>query len=192
LMAAAGRLEDAVREAERSRDDEPLVPERHVNLGMVRYYARDFNGALADMEQALTLAPTFALAFVGKGRVFAALGRDDEAADSLQRAIAISPNPGYFALLGGIYAQAGRSVELNETLATLRGLEAKGTFVSIDNYGYIAAYQGRLDEAFRLVDQAITRRMTNVLWLAVDARADAMRGDPRFDRLLARMGLVSR
>jgi hypothetical protein len=64
--------------------------------------------------------------------------------------------------------------------------------VSIDNYGYIAAYQGRLDEAFRLVEEAINRRMTNVVWLAVDGRADGLRRDPRFDQLIARMGLVSR
>ena len=78
------------------------------------------------------------------------------------------------------------------SLATLRAFESAGTFVSIDNYGYIAAYQGRLDEAFRLVDEAITRRMTNVVWLAVDARADAMRRDSRFDQLRARMGSISR
>ena len=69
LLAAAGSLEEAIREAERSRDGEPLVPERHVNLGMVRYYARDFERGLADMEQALKLAPNFGLAFIGKGRI---------------------------------------------------------------------------------------------------------------------------
>ena len=38
------------REARAARDREPLVPERHTNLGMVRYYARDFNAALAEMD----------------------------------------------------------------------------------------------------------------------------------------------
>ncbi len=192
LLAAAGSLEEAIREAERSRDGEPLVPERHVNLGMVRYYARDFERGLADMEQALKLAPNFGLAFIGKGRILAALGRYDAAAENVRQAIAISPNPAYFALLGLVYAQAGRSTELNEVMATLRAFESAGTFVSIDNYGYIASYQGRMDEAFRLVDEAITRRMTNVVWLAVDARADAMRRDSRFDQLRARMGSISR
>ena len=42
------------------------------------------------------------------------------------------------------------------------------------------------------MDEAIKRRMTNVLWLAVDPRADALRGDPRFDRLITRMGLLAR
>ena len=192
LLAAAGRLDEAIREAERSRNGEPLVPERHVNLGMIRYYARDFQPALADIEQALKLSPNFGLAFIGRGRIFAALGRYDDAVHNLRQAIAISANPGPYALLGMVYAQAGQSTELNEVMARLRAFEAEGAFVSDDNYGYIAAYQGRLDEAFRLVDEAITRRMTGVVWLAVDARADAMRSDPRFERLVSRMPFVSR
>ena len=192
LLAAAGRLNEAIREAERSRNGEPLVPERHVNLGMIRYYARHFDPALADMEQALKLSPNFGLAFIGKGRIFAALGRYDDAAHNVRQAIAISANPEYYALVGMVYAQAGQSTELNDVMARLRAFESEGAFVSADNYGYIAAYQGRLDEAFRLVDEAITRRMTGVVWLAVDARADAMRSDPRFERLVARMPFVSR
>jgi hypothetical protein len=31
--------------------------------------------------------------------------------------------------------------------------------------------------------------MTNVLWLAVDPWADPLRSDPRFDDVVARMGL---
>ena len=192
LLAAVGRLDEAIREAERSRNGEPLVPERHVNLGMIRYYARHFDPALADMEQALRLSPGFGLAFIGKGRIFAALGRYDEAAHNVRQAIAISANPGHYALLGMVYAQAGQSTELNDVMARLRAFESEGAFVSDDNYGYIAAYQGRLDEAFRLVDEAITQRMTSVVWLAVDARADAFRRVPRFDPLVSRMPIVSR
>jgi hypothetical protein len=34
--------------------------------------------------------------------------------------------------------------------------------------------------------------MTNVLWLAVDPRADVLRADPRFNALVLRLGLVAR
>lgn len=192
VYAAAGRLPEALKEAERARDDEPLVAERHANLGIIRYYARDFENAIADYDRALQLSPTFAVGLIGRGRTLAALGRFDEAVESIERAIAASPNAAYFALLALVHAQAGRAGDVAAALDRLRGFEANGTFVSIDNYGYIAAYQGRLDEAFRLVEEAMNRRMTNVLWLAVDARADAMRGDPRFDRLVSRLGLESR
>jgi TolB-like protein/Flp pilus assembly protein TadD len=192
VLAAAGRLTEAVSEAELARDQEPLVPERHTNLGMVRYYARDFVGGLTEMDRALAIAPDYALGYHGRGRVLAALGRYDEAIDSLRKALAISDNAGWWATLGVIYAKAGRTSDVNSVLQRLRAFELKGIFVSVDQYAYIAAHQGRFDDAFRLIETAIDRRMTNVLWLAVDPRADALRNDPRFDRLVARMGLVSR
>ena len=71
-------------------------------------------------------------------------------------------------------------------------MQASGVFVSADNYAYIAGHQGQFDDAFRWLEEAIDRRMTNVVWLAVDPRADVLRADPRFDRLVARMGFVSR
>lgn len=192
LLAAAGRLPEAVGEGEIARDQEPLVPERHTNLGMVRYYARDFSGGLAEMDRALEIAPDDGLGHHGRGRILAALGRHDEAIDSLRKALAISDNAGWWATLGVTYAKAGRSSDLDAVLRRLRAFEQNGTFVSVDQYAYIAAHQGRFDDAFRLVEEAIDRRMTNVLWLAVDPRADVLRNDPRFDRLIARMSLVSR
>jgi serine/threonine-protein kinase len=192
LLAAAGRLDEAVAEAEQARDLEPLVAARHGALGMTRYYARDFTRALADLDKAIVIAPQSAVDYVGRGLVFAATNRDADAIDSVRKALAISENPGWVALLGTIYAKAGRAADVATVIQRLRGFEQQGVFVSLDNYAYIAAHQGRLDEAFRLVGEAIDRRMTNVLWLAVDPRVDVLRADPRFNQQIARMGLVTR
>ena len=40
------------------------------------------------------------------------------------------------------YAMAGRTAEVERGEARLRALEAQGTFVSVDNYAYIAANRG--------------------------------------------------
>jgi len=192
LLAAQGRLDEAVREAEQARDDEPLVADRYATLGVVRYYARDFDRSLVEYEKALAIAPDLVAALIGRARLLLALGRLDQAAASAGQAIAISPNPGFLATLALVNAAANRQDVVDENLRQLRVLEKQGRFVSVDNYAYIQAHRGRLDDAFRLVEEAIDRKMTNVLWLAVDPRADLLRGDPRFDRLIRRMGLISR
>jgi TolB-like protein/Tfp pilus assembly protein PilF len=192
LLAARGRLPEAITEATTARDQEPLVPDRHGVLGMVHYYARDWSAALADMDRALALAPQFAVAHLGKGLVLGASGKSDEAMASIQRALSIADNPGWLAALGVTCARAAAAPCVAETVQRLRRLEAGGAFVSIDNYAYIDGYQHQFDDAFRLLNEAVDRRMTNVLWLAVDPRADALRDDPRFERVIARMGLVSR
>lgn len=191
LLAARGRLDEAIREARLARDQEPLVADRHGVLGMVRYYARDWTAAIESMDQAIALAPRFGAAHLGKGLALAAAGRPDEAMASIQRALSIADNAGWVAALGVTCARAGDPCA-NEAVRRLRQFEARGAFVSIDNYAYIAAYQHRLDDAFRLLNEAVDRRMTNVLWLAVDPRADALRNDPRFAAVVERMGLISR
>lgn len=191
VLAAAGRLPDAVREAERARNDEPMVPDRHANLGIIRYYARDFVRALDEYDRALAMSPAFGVAHVGRGRTLMALNRDEEAIESFRRAIAASPNPGWLALLATAYAKTHQLVELEDTVRRLRALEAEGSFVSLDNYAYIAGYRGQFDEAFRWLEQAIARRMTNVLWLAVDPRADVLRADRRFQDVVDRMRVVA-
>jgi tetratricopeptide (TPR) repeat protein len=121
-----------------------------------------------------------------------ALNRDDEAIESFQRAVAISPNPGWVAPLAAVYAKTNRAADLERVLGRLRALEAEGSFVSVDHYAYIAGYRGEFDEAFRWLEQAVARRMTNVLWLAVDPRADVLRGDRRFNEVVERMNVVER
>ena len=192
LLAARGRLQEAITEAQTARDREPMVPERHGVLGMVHYYARDWPAALKDMERALVLNPQFAVAHLGKGLVVGASGQPDEAVASIQRALAIAENPGWVAALGVTCARAAMAPCTSGALQRLRELERQGAFVSIDQYAYIAGFRNEFDEAFRLLDEAVDRRMTNVMWLAVDPRADPLRNDPRFDRLVARMGFVSR
>jgi TolB-like protein/Flp pilus assembly protein TadD len=192
LLAAANRLQEAEREAETARDQEPLIPERHTNLGIVRYYARGYNDALASMQEALTLSADFAPGHFGRGRVLTAVGRYDEAIQSILRAIALAPNPGYYAFLELTYTMAGRSADAQAVDARLRQLAAAGSFAAPDNRAYIDAHEGRLDAAFARLDEAVNARTGNVLWLAVDPRADPLRSDPRFDRLLARMGIAGR
>jgi predicted Zn-dependent protease len=169
------------------------VPERHTTLGIIRYYARDYAGATQDMARALSLAASYNPATFGLGRIAMAAGRIDDAIRYLEAVTTGTPdNPVWLAHLGMAYALAHRDRDVRDVLARLRSQEAEGRFISIDNYAYIAANQGRLDEAFPLLEEAVNRRMTNVLWLAVDPRADAMRADPRFAQLVSRMGVVSK
>jgi tetratricopeptide (TPR) repeat protein len=193
LLAALGRLDESVAEAEAARDLEPLIPDRHATLGTIRYYGRDYNHALDEMHRALTIAPSYKPAVFGTGRILMGAGRYDDAIrqfELVSDADGRSVNPSWYAHLGMAYALAGRQKEARAVAEELRADEAAGRFISIDNYAYIAADQGRLDEAFALLDQAVSRRMTNVLWLAVDPRADALRNDSRFTQLIARMGVT--
>ena len=81
-----------------------FVPERHVNLGMVRYYARDFDLGLADMEQALTLSPNFGPALIGKGQIFVPLEGTTTPRVTCDRRSPFQQIPGTGAAGNGVHA----------------------------------------------------------------------------------------
>ncbi len=194
LLAARNRLPEAIVEAERARDLDPILAERHGSLGVVRYYARDFDGALDDMRRATQASPGFTPSAFFIGRILVAMGQVDAGIRQMQTVIDATQNaqPGWIANLAAAYALAGKDAEVDRLRAQLRKMEAAGTYISLDQYAYMEANSGNADEAFRLLDAAVTRRMTNVLWLAVDPQADRLRTDQRFDNLIARMGVVSK
>jgi hypothetical protein len=53
-------------------------------------------------------------------------------------------------------------------------------------YTYLAL--GDSDRALTLLERAADQRDPALLWLGVDPRVDPLRGTPRFDALLARLG----
>lgn len=189
FLAARRRVEEAIAHAVAARDLEPLVPVRSTSVGIFRYYARDYEGALADMQRALDLSPGFVAAHYGAGRVLTAMGRPAEAADRIRLALGTPPSPAYLAGLAYAHTLAGDLAAAEAALADMAAQEAAGRHASIDNLAYVAVARGQHDEAFRLLGEAIRRRMTNVLWLAVDPRVDPLRTDPRFSALLRELSL---
>ena len=190
LLAARGRLDEAIvlgREAVRL---EPLVPGRAITLGGLHYYARDFQRAEAEARRALQVSREFPTAHFFLGQIAAATGRHAEAITELQQAVAASDYVGWQVELVRVLTAAGRAEDARRLMASLDARERRGEAFSPDNRAYVAIADGRFDDAFRILEDAVARKVVNVLWLAVDPRVDPIRSDPRFAGLLTRMGLT--
>jgi serine/threonine-protein kinase len=189
LLAARNRLPEAIDAGTRARDLEPLLPSAHTSLGLLYYYARDYTQAEAELHRALAISPAFTPAHFALGRVYSAMGRHAEAIERFHKSLAATRRPSLVVELARAYTAAGQTSEAAVLLAELDRRRERGEGFSLDNLAYIAAADGRIDEAFSLLDRAIEQRLTNVLWIAVDPRVDPLRADPRFARALTRMGL---
>ena len=189
LLAALGRLDEAIAVAQQGQRLEPSVALRTTSLGTVYYYARDFASATTEMRRALSITPDFGVAHFGLGRIASAQGRHDQAIAEITRALEQSRNSAWLVELARAFAAAGRSVEARRVLDELDVRAKAGDRFSLDNLAYIAIAQGRRDEALRLLERAADQREAAMLWIAVDPRVDALHGDPRYDTLLARMNL---
>lgn len=189
LLSATNRLGEALALAEEGIRLEPTSPARFTHLGMMYYYARDFDKAMQQMEYALRLAPGYPTALTGISRVYAARGDYAQSAAYLERAIASGRNFAWVSELACVYAAAGRTDDFRKIQAELETRENKGEHRTLDHVAHLAALDGRLDEGVAALEQSVVHREPAVLWLAVDPRLDAYRSHPRYIELLKLTGL---
>jgi DNA-binding winged helix-turn-helix (wHTH) protein/tetratricopeptide (TPR) repeat protein len=180
-LTLRGRLDDALREARRAQDLDPLSPHVESTVASTLRFARRYDEAMAVAEDVLRLDPTYGPAFHTLGLCYEAKGQFDRAIESYLREGRPSGN------LAHAYALAGRTGEARRLLAQFEERYAN----TGSNAGEIAqVYFGlrEYDHAFewlqRNIDaggQATTLRVAEV-W-------DPLRADPRFEKMLAKLGL---
>ena len=188
FLNAVGRLREAEAELVRARDCDPLslviLSSSGENLAMQRRPAE----ALEFFSQALHLDSYFPRAYFGMGRAYLQLGRRDAAVDALQRGLAIDPHSTTaLAIATHVFAQAGRDAEARRTMGELERL-AKTQ--KIPAYVFMRAWMGfDTRRACDFLDRAFEERDPRLVHAAVSPVFDPLRGQPRFDSAVRRMGL---
>ena len=189
LLAALGHVDEAIALARETQAMEPTQATRAQHVGILEYYKRDFDRAIAEFQRALVLEAGYPVAYFGLGRVYSAQGRHGEAIAQINLSLGTSRPMGYLVELARVYAAAAQPDRVQQVLAEIRDRERQGERNNLDNLAYIAAAEGRIDDAFRILEEARQQRSPNMLWIAVDPRVDPLRSDPRFERLLKEMKL---
>lgn len=138
-------------------------------------------------EEALELNPQLDLAHQLLAHAYLQKGAYPEAIAAMQRAAELS-GPRDSAQLAYIYGAAGQPAEARRILQRLLD-SAPQRYLPPFHIAMAYAGLGDADEAFRWLETAYEERASFMDGLAVTMGFDAIRPDPRFDRLLRRMGL---
>jgi tetratricopeptide (TPR) repeat protein len=126
------------------------------NRGATYHTLGRYNEALIDLDRAITLDPTFALAYNNRGNVFAELGRYNKALADFDRAITLDPTYAQaYNNRGNVFAELGR---YNEALADFdRAITLDPTIAqAYSNRSTTFSELGRSAEAVADLDRAIT------------------------------------
>jgi len=186
-----GRHEEAIAEAQRAHELDPLNLLTYTVVGDTLFYARRYERSVASYRKCLELDPTFGAAHTDLARSLEQVGRPDEAVEEFVRGTA-GPDglPRPSSGLAILYARAGRQDDARATLEAVQALAQK-QFVS--PYGIASYYAviGDNDRALDWLEKAYSERDGTLVWLKVHPRLDGLRGEPRFRDLLARMRLDS-
>jgi TolB-like protein/Flp pilus assembly protein TadD len=187
-----GRFEDGISEARRARDLDPLsLPVNNALAGRLLVAGR-YDEALEQVQKTLELNPHFAPAHQTLGWVYLNKGKHAEAIQEFQQALQLSGTDDTDLVLdlGFAYATAGNREEARRILAKLKKLHERG-LVPSGSIAILYGALGELDEAFAWLEKAYEERDPQLTYLKVPGRRfEPLRHDPRFKKLLLRMGLA--
>ena len=160
---------------------------------LVLYYARDYQGALAAIGHALQLEPGSASAHFVLSRIEAARGSMTAAIVANERALAIAgdgASNGWRMHLILLHAVSGSVDRARAALARLPGAQSsRNQRVASIQLAFVHEALGDRARALDLLEEALSERQPDLLWLAVDPRAESLRSEPRFEQLVTRLGI---
>ena len=184
-----GQSGEAIVQATRARDLDPLSLGANVNLAQQYHRAGLYDKAIEQLEKALELSPNFWAAHWVLGDTHERKGSYDEATAALSKAALFSAkNPASLGSLGFVYGRAGQPRMALEVLRDLEKLTDE-RYVSPFNMALIHLGLDNKDQAMDWLEKGYRERSRSMIWLNVDARFDPLREDPRFQDLRHRIGL---
>ncbi len=189
-LTALGRHDEALAEARRGMDLDPLNFMLGFRMARALYLARQFDGAIEQCKKMLDMEPGFALAHWQLGQAYAEKGMYREALAELEKDKALTHgHPRSLAYMGNILARSGERSRALQVLEELKGVSKQKYAYSL-SFARIYAGLGDKEQAFAWLEKGYEERSTPLYFLKVDPIWDPLRSDPRFNDLLRRIGLT--
>jgi serine/threonine-protein kinase len=157
--------------------------------GAILYFSRQYDHSVEKWRSVLEMDPDFSrahliiAAYVEKG-MFA------EALADTEKMRPVTTAPAYWSWLAYIYGRSGHTAESRHAL---EGLLQSTRNQPVDAINVAWAYLGvgDKDQALAWFEKAYAQHSTELTSLKVNPGYDPLRGDPRFQDLLKRVGLAN-
>ncbi len=188
-LVRLGRVDEAIREARRALEIDPLSLMTNFMLVWVFYFSRRYDEAIEQAEKTLELGPRYVPLFRVLGWAREERGQHEKAIEAHQRASELSDDNIIFrAQLGRPYALAGMQDKARAVLEDLTS-HARSEHVGAHDLAILHAALGEADPAFEWLTRACDDHDVHVPYIKVNPRLDRLRSDPRFGDKLSQVGL---
>lgn len=187
LLLYLGRYDEAIVEANKMLELDPLSPAANLHMGYTYEAMRDWDHAIEQMHKTLSLDPNYVSAHQTLGRSYLGKGLDREGVAELRRAAELVHTDSdldyawHEGELGYALARTGNTAEAKKILAVL----PKNQPVAAS---FVYAGLGDKDKSIALLTEAF-RQKSFPLEAGFLVQYDSLRSDPRFIELLHRVGL---
>jgi TolB-like protein/DNA-binding winged helix-turn-helix (wHTH) protein/cytochrome c-type biogenesis protein CcmH/NrfG len=189
LLVALGRFDEAIAECRKALDLDPLSPNVGHYLGRIYYFARRYDAAVEQFQKVLALDPNDYWSNLFLSVVSARQGRPDEAAHFFERAATIGgmKTEGISAMREE-YRRGGRRAALRKALELLHP-ETSGPIGSSAS-ALTWAEIGDREQTLVWLEKAFESHTRDLVYVNVEPAYDFLRGDPRFDAIVKRIGFI--
>jgi TolB-like protein/DNA-binding winged helix-turn-helix (wHTH) protein/Flp pilus assembly protein TadD len=189
-LTYVGRVDEGIVKEMRARELDPLsLPINNALAGRLLVAGR-YDEALQQVQKTLELDSHFPQAHQTLGWVYLSAGKQEEAVREFQNALQLSgaDDTDLILDLGFAYAATGHRDEARTILAKLKALHQQGLATSA-SVGILYGALGESDEAFSWLEKAHRERDPELTYIKVGRRFEPLRHDPRFEKLVRRIGL---
>jgi TolB-like protein/Tfp pilus assembly protein PilF len=189
LLAALGRIPDALLEIKRALDLDPLSPSINVEYGQYLLAFGRYSDAIAQFRKALDIEPELVSAHQGLGIAFSLLSQHDAAIVELKKTLLLSDNsPVVLADLGAAYAQHQRIAEARQVLRDLQAMSTR-QYVPPSAVATVHAALGDRTQAMDWLERGFDEYDLSIAHVGTTPWFRSLREDGRFQKLLANLKL---
>lgn len=190
FLSGVGRHAEAVEQALRSLESDPLSLIIHTVVGDTLFYSRKYADSLLYYSRSLEMDPSFGPGHTDLARSLDLLGRPEEALQEfLQTAPPVDGKLQPSAGLATLLLRAGRRDEAHMIIDEVVALVGGPRFVSPYGIASFFAVANEPQRALDWLERAHAERDGAMVWMKVHPRLDSLRQEPRFRHLLGQMKL---
>jgi TolB-like protein/Tfp pilus assembly protein PilF len=186
-LERTGKLADAIAEAERGVELDPISARSFRNAAFTYYFSRQYDQSLSLIRRAHALNINIGLSDESflLGDIYAEEGMYGK---SIAEFLKLNDSPHLIGHLGNAYARAGQADAARKTIAKLEEHVRKD---GVGGYEIALVYAGlgKKNEAFKWLEESYKANSEGLTNLKIDPCLDPLRSDPRFDVLVRRVGL---
>ncbi len=190
-LAAMGRKDESFTEIKLAREIDPRSLIINANVGWCYYLAGDYDKAIEAAKETLRLDPSFGIAYGYLGQAYLEKGQYDVAVEAFRKNVSLEPaNLSRKAELANAYFRAGKKSQGQEIVEEFKHLEGQ-RYISSYDWAMIFAGQRDKTQTMKWLEQCYEERNARLANAMVHPQFLFLHGDPRFQKLLAQIGLAS-
>jgi len=192
LGMVRGRYPEAIAEAKKAQQVDPLSLYANANVGYAYLTARRYDDASEQLHRTLELDQNYSWTHVLIGDLHERRGEFPEAIAEYEKVRQLDDT---FAIgmqgnLGRIYARLGERDKAQKVIDKLKELSKQQHFVSSIDVAAIYAALNERERAIEWLEKGYQERTGGMLLLRTDPVWDDYRSDPGFQDVLRRVGLI--